>query len=371
MKAYKLPSGKYRVQVLLGHDEEGKRIMKSVCAKTEWEALRLASELTDRPPEFNTDKMTVMDALGSYIKSRRNILSASTIYGYENCAKKRLSTLHDIPITKVRRVDIQYAINADAERGLGYKSIKSAFDLVRAALALFDVEIPSSSHFRFPPKKVSHSELPDLKKVLSALIGSSVELPCLLAVWCGGMRISEVRGLRYSDLRETDDGWFISLHRARICVNGKDVLQERNKTPKSTRDIPMPAYLLDLIQAKQHDNENDFIIDESYKAVKRRYDRILKRNGIKMTFHELRAQFATAMNDLGVRKEILQMLGGWSTSKVLDEVYIRTPKSKLVEGMKVFDDFMNALVAECKAEQQTSENHTETQNHTKCIVKTA
>lgn len=75
-------------------------------------------------------------------------------------------------------------------------------------------------------------------------------------------------------------------------------------------------------------------------------------------------------DDLGVRKEILQMLGGWSTSKVLDEVYIRTPQSKLVEGMKVFDDYMNALVAGCKAEQQTSENHTETQNHTNDVMKT-
>ena len=368
MKAYKLPSGKYRVQVLLGHDEEGKRIMKSVCAKTEWEALRLASELTDRPPEFNTDKMTVMDALDSYIESRRNILSASTIYGYENCAKKRLSTLHNIPITKVRRVDIQYAINADAERGLGYKSIKSAFDLVRAALALFDVEIPSSA--QFPPKKVSHGELPDLKKVLSALIGSSVELPCLLAVWCGGMRISEVRGLPYQDIVETKGGYFLKVHRSRICLNGHDYVTERNKTPKSTRDVPLPAYLLDLIQKSEHKSDEDFIISENYGAIKRRYDRLLKKNGIKMTFHELRAQFATAMNDLGVRKEILQMLGGWSTSKVLDEVYIRTPKSKLVEGMKVFDDFMNALVTQCKAEKLASDNHTETQNHTNDVVKT-
>ena len=90
----------------------------------------------------------------------------------------------------------------------------------------------------------------------------------------------------------------------------------------------------------------------------------MRRESGRSNGHELRAQFATAMNDLGVRKEILQMLGGWSTSKVLDEVYIRTPQSKLVEGMKVFDDYMNALVTQCKAEKLASENHTEAQNHT-------
>ena len=59
MKAQKLPSGKWRVQILLGHDEEGKRIMKSISANTEWEALKLASEFTDSPPEYDIEHMTV------------------------------------------------------------------------------------------------------------------------------------------------------------------------------------------------------------------------------------------------------------------------------------------------------------------------
>ena len=364
MKAQKLPSGKWRVQILLGHDEEGKRIMKSISANTEWEALKLASEFTDSPPEFRIDDMTVKEALDSFIDSRRHVIAPSTLYGYESIAKNRLTYLHNIPIKKLKRVDIQFAINADAERGLSHKTMKQAIGLLHSALALFDITIPNAGSFRLPPKKPPKGDLPDLPLVIRTLIGSSVELPCLLAVWCGGMRISEVRGLQYQDIVETKDGYFLKVHRSRICLNGHDYVTERNKTPKSTRDVPLPAYLLDLIQKSEHKSDEDFIISENYGAIKRRYDRLLKKNGIKMTFHELRAQFATAMNDLGVRKEILQMLGGWSTSKVLDEVYIRTPQSKLVEGMKVFDDYMNALVAQCKAEKLASENHTEAQNHT-------
>ena len=44
MKATQLPSGKYRVQVLAGHDENGKRIIKSFTAEREWEALKMADE---------------------------------------------------------------------------------------------------------------------------------------------------------------------------------------------------------------------------------------------------------------------------------------------------------------------------------------
>lgn len=364
MKAQKLPSGKWRVQILLGHDEEGKRIMKSITAKTEWEALKLASEYTDSPPEFHVDQMTVKEAIAAFIDSRRNVIAPSTLYGYESIAKNRLKLLHNIPISKLKRVDIQFAINADAERGLSYKTLKQAIGLLHSALALFDIDVPNASQFRLPPKSPPKGDLPDLPLVIRTLIGSSVELPCLLAIWCGGMRISEVRGLQYQDIVETKDGYFLKVRRTRICLRGHDVVQERNKTPKSTRDIPLPAYLLDLIRKSEHRSDEDFIISENYGAVKRRYDRLLKKHGIKMTFHELRAQFATAMNDLGVRKEILQMLGGWSTSKVLDEVYIRTPQRKLVESMRVFDDYMTALVTQCKEEQQTSENHTEMQNHT-------
>lgn len=95
MKAQKLPSGKWRVQILLGHDEEGKRIMKSISANTEWEALKLASEFTDSPPEFRTDDMTVKEALDSFIDSRRHVIAPSTLYGYESIAKNRLTYLHN------------------------------------------------------------------------------------------------------------------------------------------------------------------------------------------------------------------------------------------------------------------------------------
>jgi hypothetical protein len=39
MKAKKLPSGNYRVQVVVGHDANGKRIVKSFTAEEEWTAL--------------------------------------------------------------------------------------------------------------------------------------------------------------------------------------------------------------------------------------------------------------------------------------------------------------------------------------------
>ena len=157
---------------------------------------------------------------------------------------------------------------------------------------IFGVELPSIRKLRLPPKTVK-DELPPLSDVLRVIIGSSVELPCLLSVWCGGMRISEVRGLKFCDIYEENNNRYIRVRRARVCINGHDIIENRNKTEQSTRDVPIPDYIYTLIQQVPHESDDDFIINENYGALKRRYDRLLKKHDLKMTFHDLRAQFAT------------------------------------------------------------------------------
>ena len=213
MKTSKLNSGNYRVQVIAGYNENGKRIVKSFTAKTEWEAIKMAEDFKRLHVDITPTKITVSEAVNAYIDSKRSLIAASTLYGYEVAAKNRLQSIQVYNITDLKIIDIQRAINIDAERGLEFKSIKSAYDLIRSAASVFEVELPSARKLRFPPKNVKE-ELPALDKVLKVIIGSSVELPCLLAVWCGGMRISEVRGLQFGDIFEDDGG---KIHKGQTC----------------------------------------------------------------------------------------------------------------------------------------------------------
>ncbi|MBE6858869.1 MAG: site-specific integrase [Ruminococcus sp.] len=350
VKAQILPSGRFRTQVVYGKDETGKNLTKSFTADTAWEAIKLAEDFKRLHVDITPTKITVREAVSAYIDSKRSVIAASTLYGYEVAAKNRLQSIQGYNITDLKIIDIQRAINIDAERGLGYKSIKSAYDLIRSAASVFEVELPSARKLRFPPKNVKE-ELPALDKALKVIIGSSVELPCLLAVWCGGMRISEVRGLQFGDIFEDESGRYIKVRRARVCINGHDVIENRNKTELSTRDVPLPDYIYNLIQKVPHKNEGDFIINENYGNIKARYDRLLKKHGMKMTFHDLRAQFATTMNGLGVQKEVLEKLGGWANSKVLDSVYIRTPKQRVRDSLKIFDDFMYGVIRDTRTEK--------------------
>ena len=184
VKAQLLPSGRFRTQVVYGKNENGKNLTKSFTADTAWEAIKLAEDFKRLHIDITPTKITVREAVSEYIESKRNVIAPTTLYGYEVAAKNRLQAIYGYNITDIKTIDVQRAINIDAERGLGYKSIKTGYDLIRSAALLFDVELPSIRKLKLPPKTVKE-ELPDLDKVLKVIIGSSVELPCLLSVWCG------------------------------------------------------------------------------------------------------------------------------------------------------------------------------------------
>ena len=93
MKAKKLPSGNYRVQVVAGHDENGKRIVKSFTAAEEWEAIKLATDFACRREQNYDRNMTVAQAMEMYIESRRNVLEETTIRDYNQVLKYRFGTL--------------------------------------------------------------------------------------------------------------------------------------------------------------------------------------------------------------------------------------------------------------------------------------
>ncbi len=359
MKAVKLKSGNYRVQLSCGYDENGKRIVKSFTAPTEWEAIKKAQEYKEGK-DIDIKHITVEKAINSYIDSRKAIIAPATLHGYNVIAKSRLQSIRRIEIHKLDKLSIQRAINLDTENGLGWKSIKDSLAMLRSACACYNVVIPPTTKFKLPPRQPKKGDLPDISDVLNVILDSSVELPCLLAIWCGGMRISEVRGLQYRDISTDKKGrHYISINRSRVYVDGQDNVKETNKTYGSTRKVPLPDYLYDIIQAKEHKSDNDFIIDESYLAIKGRYDRLMKKHGLKMTFHDLRAVFATAMNELGVPKEILQKLGGWADSTTLVKVYLRHSDDVLTDNLGMLSHVIEPLIEQNNEEAKDEETKDE------------
>ena len=128
--AKKMPSGNYRVRI---YDKAtGKQ--KSFTAETKKEAEYLANEwLTGRQKVVIKHDITVGEAVRTYIDSKNNVLSASTIRGYEIVYRNGLNGIRDINIDDLTTMQLQYWINSNAKK-YSPKTLRNQFGLVTAAL---------------------------------------------------------------------------------------------------------------------------------------------------------------------------------------------------------------------------------------------
>lgn len=334
--AKKLPSGNWRVQVYMGKDDNGKKIMKSFTAPTKWEAERAAEEYKQGKREC---ELTVGECIDNYIALKENVLAPSTIYGYKTIRKCRLQTLMNVPAKDIDTKIVQRAVSLEARR-LSHKSLIESVNLIKTALKMEG--ITPKLTITYPPKKSVIKILPNVSDVLNAIIGSDIELPCLLAM-CLGLRCSEVRGLKKEDLI----GDTIYIHRRKVFIGRKDVTQEINKNETSNRKIHCPQFLIDRI----NEVDTEYICDITYPQLCVKFHRLMEKNNLKVTFHDLRHINASVMLILGVPDKYAMERGGWSSTSVMKSVYqnVITDEKKKVD--KTIDDYFEQVVSQISSHE--------------------
>lgn len=345
MKAKKLPSGNYRVQVLVGHDENGKRILKSFTAEDEWEAVRLAKEFICRTTKVYDNTMTIGQAIELYIDSRRNVLEGTTIRDYNQILKYRFKILMDCPICDLTPIQIQQAINLEAEN-FSPKTVKNAYGLLKSVLKMFDADINLNS-IMLPKVRKKEKELPSFEKIFSIVKGTEIELPVLLSAWLS-LRIGEIIGLQFRDVDTKTHR--INVRRTVILTDEGLKVREGCKTEKSQRQLEVPQYIFDMIMAIPHDKKEDFIVPLTRKALYSRFTRMMKKNDIDMTYHDLRHLNASIMLMLGVPDKYAMERGGWSTDCILKSVYQQTFTSERLKIDKIVDGYFNGVINKADGE---------------------
>ncbi|MBR1764438.1 MAG: site-specific integrase [Ruminococcus sp.] len=333
--ARQLKSGKWRCDAYLGRDKDGKKLTKTFVTDQRWEAEKLAFEFA-RDNKSKIPDFSVGDAVSGYIDLKRNILSPSTINGYEIIRRNRLPSLMKLDVHEVSSLTMQKAINEDSV-SVGAKTLNEAKNLVMTALKLYGIR--PDIHVTLPAKKPVIKNLPDPAVVIKAIKGTDLELPCMLALWLS-LRISEVRGLQFGDIKKG----YVTIQRSKICFKGQDHIRDVNKTYNSTRTLEMPKYLLDMIKAIPHEKDTDFIVDISYQNLSRWFKKRMKEEGWNMHFHDLRHLNASVMLQLGIPDKYAMERGGWSTNSTLKKVYQHTfsEKRKLVD--KTIDDYFISII---------------------------
>ena len=319
MNITKLKNGKYRAREMY----QGRTYSKNYPYKPSLkEARKDMQNLISI--ESNIKNIKFETCINTYIESKQNILSPSSIRRYRlhiiNIPDKILKT----NIYNIDNLQLQYMINNYAKTHKA-KTTKDFYGFLKAVLTLY-----TNKKFKIilpPIHKTNNQYIPTKEEVMNILEvakGTQYEIPILLASY--GMRIGEIIALEMDNIENGE-----------IIINKTQTVDENNhriiKTPKtveSNRIIKVPTYITDLIKQKK----------EIYNSTANAINRFLfkterKLNINKFSIHKLRHFFATELHFRNIPSKYIQAMGGWATDNVMKSVYIHANKD--IETINIFD----------------------------------
>ena len=334
-KAKQLPSGSWRVRV---YDKlENKYV--SFTSKLPGKSGKAEAELMAREYQLGIRKKiekgkTVGDCIDSYIESKENILSPSTIDSYKRIKKNNLAELCDTSISELTALDIQKHFNKQALTKSA-KTVCNAHGLLVAVLNVYAPEL----HVRttLPKKQKKIKQLPGVEDVLKAVKGSDIEIPCLLAIWCT-LRMSEVRGAKKSNIH----GNILTIEDTIITVDGEHIERNATKTVESTRQVHLPDTIIRLI--KTLPEEQEYLTEYTQSQIYKRFQALLVAHNIPhMTFHDLRHLDASVMALLNIPEKYAMERGGWSSPHIMKSVYQHTFTAERQAIEEKIDEYFNSI----------------------------
>lgn len=322
--AKKLPSGNYRVRI---YDNDTKKY-KSFTAQTKREAERMATEflITHKEKKQHND-LTVEDAVADYIESKENILSPSSIRGYEIIKNNALGWIKDLRISTLTEKDLQKWVNINSKK-YAPKTVKSQFGLVTAALRQCKIKLDFSD-ILLPRIEKRQPVIPteqQIAMILHIIEGTSIELPVTMAVTLG-LRQSEIAGLKWSDY----DGTHLFIHCAVVPNrNNKYEFKETTKSQASTRVIDVDPLLKKRLDRTVRKSE--FISPMLPSSVLRKFQKLCEKNGLpRFTMHAQRHGNASIMLKENVPDKYAMQRLGQSSPNMIKNVYQHLYGDKIKE----------------------------------------
>ena len=277
-----------------------------------------------------------------YIESKRNVLSPSTLGGYQKCKRCLSDEFKSLKLYAIEQIDIQNEIN-NYTKDHSPKSVRNLHGFISAVLRMFRPTMTIST--ALPQKKKYAANMPtteDVKKILAASEGTPYHIPFQLAVL--GMRRSEIAAAKTEDLH----GNYLTINKTRIYDEDNHITTRDNtKTEESTREIYLPDELVKEIQ------EAGTIFDLTPPMLVKTLHKYQDMLGIeRFRLHDFRHYYASYSHSIGIPDAFIQKAGGWKTDYVMKNVYRDAMKDQNEEMQK---KVVNGLLTK-KTEKQGKTN---------------
>lgn len=333
--AKKLPSGNYRIQPMI----RGKRVSITFDhnpTKGEIKAAIEAAEVDRKRQEGISEGCDRFeDAYKIYIDSKRNVLSPSTLRGYDILFRHMPESFKQKKIFDINNLQVQKLINTySADHSA--KTVRNLSGLVSAVLKMADPEL--KINVTLPAKQIKSEYVPtdeDIRRILEMAKGTKYEIPFQLATF--GLRRGEILALTINDL----DGNFLTIDKAMVeDKSRKWSVKPTPKTVSSNRRVYIPDELRDLIL------ENGCIFEGFPNTLYVTLTRYQDKLGIPhFSFHKLRHYFASSSHGMGLSDADIMAMGGWQTDHIMKTVYRHAREESVSEGQRLYAEKMARLVS--------------------------
>lgn len=319
MKIEKLPSGSYRIRKM--YNKKTYTVVVDY-KPTQKEALQLMSAELDKI-KTSSQRMTFQLASERYISEKSNILSPSTIKGYESVLRSLSEGFRDNNISDITSIEVQSEINTYAKTH-SPKSTRNVHGFISSVLGMFCPNTVLNT--TLPQKESKNDYIPsdnDVKRILGQAKGSQFEIALILAMF--GLRRSEICALTMDDL----DGNILTIDKALVQSIDNEWIVKSTKTEAGTRSIYLPDDVVALIK------ERGEIYDGHPNSILIYLQRTQRNLGIpKFSLHKLRHYFASSAHARGIPDQYIMDAGGWKSKYVLGSIYQHAMDDKKKEMQK-------------------------------------
>lgn len=319
-KAKKLPSGNWRCQVSKVID--GKLVKKSFTSDDKRTSEQLAIDWQLKVELDNNEDITLKQGYERYIAAKRNVLSPSTIRGYDRLSKHSLQDIMDVKIDRLTTEQMQRSINVYAADHSA-KSVRNCSGLLSAVLKMFRPGF--NLNITLPQKEKKEIYIPtdkDIKKLLQITKDTDYYVPIMLAA-IGGMRQGEICALTSEDVK----GTFVHVNKSLVLTPEGELKTKVPKTYSSNRSVELPQFVID--ELKKIDGK---IVKLTPIALSIGFGRLLKKNGFEhFRFHDLRHYYVSTLHSIGIPDKYIMAQGGWSTNYTMQTVYNHALTDKKTE----------------------------------------
>lgn len=313
MKIEKLPSGNYRIRVIIGHDSSGNPIRKSFTHPDKTRLQRIAFEYADTH-RHTAHRYTVYEAIDAFMIAKNAVLSPSTMRAYTSLSKtlkREHRSFCGLYVDDIDAPRLQRLINDLIRKGNTPKTVRNFHGFLSAVFKYAGERLPVVN---LPQKKKPVIHIPDeqdIKMLTDVAKGTRMEIPLALAIF--GLRRSEICALTLDDL----NGNVIHVNKAIVYGDDKQPHVKAPKTYTSDRYIQIPSDIADLIR------EQGFVTDYTPHGLSHAFERLCDRCGLHCRLHDLRHFFVSyCHNILHLSDAQIQAITGHKTSVIMRENYL-------------------------------------------------